>query len=103
MLKTIGSSSNPDEIVVLVKNANQWIEYHTGQLEIDYSDEKQSAEQFLESIDQISVEGTEILLGKIFNEIGFNQISDPLFKKLVIARLSFPVSKLKTTDYLSKY
>ena len=28
---------------------------------------------------------------------------DNLFKQLVLARLCFPVSKLKTTDYLSRY
>jgi transposase len=42
-------------------------------------------------------------LGKIFDEIGFNQIEDILFRQLVIARLCFPVSKLKTTDFLSRY
>lgn len=103
MLKTIGSSSDPDEIEKLVNDANQWIEEYTGQMQIDYCNEKQLAEQFLDNIEQIRVEGAELLLGKIFDEIGFNKISEPLFKKLVVARLSFPASKLKTTDYLSKY
>jgi transposase len=43
------------------------------------------------------------LLGKIFNEIGFDAIKDDLFHKLVIARLCYPASKLGTTDYLYKY
>lgn len=103
MLKTIGSSSDVDQIKNLVTKANQWIKDHTGQIEIDYTNEQQLAQLFLNSIEQIRVEGTESLLGKIFDDIGFNQVSDQLFKKLVIARLSFPVSKLKTTDYLSKY
>lgn len=103
MLKTIGSSSDADEIKELVARGNQWIQDRKGQMEIDYSNENHIAEQFLNSIDQIKVEGTERLLGRIFDDIGFNQVPDPLFKKLVIARLSFPVSKLKTTDYLSKY
>ncbi len=51
----------------------------------------------------MTVQGTELLLGKIFDEIGFNKIKDDLFRQLVIARLCYPVSKLKTTDYLSKY
>jgi transposase len=103
MLKTIGSSADPDEIEKLVNDANQWIEEYTGQMQIDYINERQLAEQFLDNIEQIRVEGAELLLGKIFDEIGFNKISEPLFKKLVVARLSFPASKLKTTDYLSKY
>lgn len=47
--------------------------------------------------------GPEIILGKLFNEIGFNCIKDELFRHLVIARLVYPVSKLKTIDYLQKY
>ena len=43
------------------------------------------------------------MLGKLFDEIGFNQITDELFRHLVITRLVYPVSKLKTTDYLFKY
>lgn len=43
------------------------------------------------------------MLGKLFDEIGFNAIEDELFRHLVITRLVYPVSKLKTTDYLFKY
>jgi hypothetical protein len=42
--------------------------------------------------------GPELLLGKLFDEIGFNKIKDELFRHLVIARLCYPVSKLKTTE-----
>src|ERR1019366_9065397 len=38
-----------------------------------------------------------------FDEIGFNNIKDELFRHLVLTRLCYPVSKLKTTDYLFKY
>jgi transposase len=103
MIKTIGSSSDADQIERLVKGGENWIKQKLGLLEIDFSNERQKVEQFLESIEQITVHGTELLLGKIFDEIGFNQISDVLFKQLVLARLCFPVSKLKTTDYLTKY
>ena len=47
--------------------------------------------------------GIDLVLGKIFNEIGFNQIQDPLFKDLVLYRLVYPKSKLKTTEYLYRY
>ena len=47
--------------------------------------------------------GPELLLGKLFDEIGFNKIPDELFRHLVITRLVYPVSKLKTVDYLFKY
>jgi hypothetical protein len=44
-----------------------------------------------------------LLLGRIFDQIGFNQIDSYLFKPLVLSRLESPSSKLKTTDYLAKY
>lgn len=103
MLKTIGSSSDPEVVDQLVLAGEQWIRDRIGQLEFDFTDERQIATQFLNSIEHVTVQGTELLLGKIFDEIGFNKIPDLLFKQLVIARLTFPVSKLKTTDYLSKY
>jgi transposase len=103
MIKTIGSSSDADQIERLVRGGENWIKQKLGLLEIDFSNERQKTEQFFESIEQITVHGTELLLGKIFDEIGFNQISDVLFRQLVLARLCFPVSKLKTTDYLTKY
>ncbi|MEO6683163.1 MAG: IS1634 family transposase, partial [Ginsengibacter sp.] len=52
---------------------------------------------------QVQLLGPEIVLGKLFDQIGFNLIEDELFRHLVIARLIYPVSKLKTIDYLQKY
>jgi transposase len=103
MLKTIGSSLDPDQIVSLVIEGENWIKHKQGSLEIDFTNERKIAEQVLDNIEQITVTGTELLLGRIFDQIGFNQIQDDLFRKLVIARLCFPASKLRTTDYISKY
>ena len=47
--------------------------------------------------------GPELLLGKLFDEIGFCGIKGKLFRPLVITRLVYPVSKLKTADYWFKY
>jgi transposase len=47
--------------------------------------------------------GPELILGKIFDQIGFNKITDQLFRHLVISRLVFPLSKLKTSEYLMRY
>ncbi len=51
----------------------------------------------------IQVVGPEIIFGKIYDKIGFNRIKEELCKHLVIARLSFPLSNLKTLDYLYRY
>lgn len=103
VLKTIGSSSDPDQVEQLVKDGEDWIKQQKGQFELDFTNERQIIEKFFDNIEQITVHGTDLLLGKIFDEIGFNRIPDTLFRKLVIARLCFPVSKLKTTDYLSRH
>lgn len=58
---------------------------------------------FFNGIRKLSLVGPELLLGKLFDEIGFNSIKDELFRHLVLTRLCYPVSKLKTTDYLFKY
>ena len=103
VIKTIGSSSEGPQITKLVQAGELWIKQQSGLLEFDFSNSRQRVDLFLNNIEQITVQGTEHLLGKIFDEIGFNRVSDSLFRQLVIARLCFPVSKLKTTDYLSKY
>ena len=103
MIKTIGSSKNLTEIENLVLKGKEWIKEKLGIIEIDFSNIKQSTEELLNNIEQINVSGTELLLGKLYDEIGFNKISDKYFKLLVISRLSFPASKLKTVDLLRKY
>ena len=103
MIKTIGSSSDESVVAKLIKEGNHWIKKQIGQIEIDFSNEKVLTENILNNIDQITIHGTSLLLGNIFDDIGFNSVPDELFKQLVIARLCFPGSKLKTTDILSKY
>jgi len=67
------------------------------------SQELDFIDTFLNSLDAMNLVGPELLLGHIFNDIGFNAIDEELFKHLVITRIVYPVSKLKTTDYLMKY
>ena len=47
--------------------------------------------------------GYDLLLGRIFDSIGFNKIKDDYFRKLVLARVAFPKSKLKTKEYRYRY
>lgn len=103
LIKTIGSSSDASEVAELVRQAEIWIKERQGQLDLDFSGGRLQAEQFLENITQIRVQGVELLLGGLFEQIGFGQIKDVLFKRLVLARLCYPASKLRTTDYFAKY
>ena len=103
LLKTIGSTANSLGIQQLVAEAEVWVKNHSGLIEIDFSQTDLLLEQLVGSIQQIKIVGIELLLGKLFGDIGFNAIKDELFKKLVLARLCYPVSKLKTVDYLCRY
>lgn len=103
--QTIGSASELSEIVLLKKKALLEIESVKGQvaLPFDKKAELEFAETFINHIDSLFLIGPELLLGKLFDEIGFNAIAEDLFRHLVITRLVYPVSKLKTVDYLFKY
>jgi transposase len=102
MVKTIGSSSNPIEIDMLYQQGLNYIQHYEGQQTFDFTsqDFKDAVKQ---SIQNISIEGIHLLLGKIYSEIGFDKVCDDLLKQLVLVRLSHPASKLKTTQYLHRY
>ena len=103
LLQTIGSSSDINEVERLFNEGREWIKNRSGAQELDFTDYNHHTSLVVKGIEHISVHGPELLLGKIFEDIGFGQIRDSLFRQLVLTRLCFPVSKLKTTDYLSKY
>lgn len=105
LYRTVGSSSDVREIERLYKEARKEIECITGQpkLPFDVDKEKELVDTFFHGIEDFKLLGPELVLGKLFDEIGFNKIPDELFRHLVITRLVYPVSKLKTVDYLFKY
>lgn len=103
LIKTIGSSSSPSVIQNLVEKGNEFIRKHTGIQEIDFENTNDLIHSILNNITSHKLVGIEFILGKIFDEIGFNKIEDELFKDLVLYRLVYPKSKLKTTEYLSRY
>ena len=103
VVKTIGSSSNSLILAGLVAQAETWIRERSGVAEFDFEQEEKLFDQFLSGINSIRIIGPSLLLGGIFDAIGFNAIPDELFRKLVLARLCYPASKLKTTEYLRRY
>lgn len=62
-------------------------------------------EHVMESLANASIRtvGPELVFGKLFDHIGFGKINHDLFRHLVISRLAFPLSKLKTVEYLYRY
>src|SRR5690606_33372735 len=103
VVHTVGSSTDPTQIASYVKVAKTWITNKQGSLEIDFSDTSQQIEKAFDSISAHKQVGYDLLLGNIFSEIGFDQVEDHLFKDLVIARIAFPKSKLKTREYLYRF
>ncbi len=69
--------------------AYQCISHRLGQPELDFHDEKQLYTSFIDGIQQVRVAGTELLLGRLFDQIGFDQITDDLFCYLVLSRVCF--------------
>lgn len=105
VVKTIGCATVLHEIEKLEDQARQEIDNLAGQPKLFVSHEDLVVERFLSSMSNSDIRtvGPEIVFGKIYDYIGFNQIKEDLFRHLVISRLAFPLSKLKTSEYIYRY
>src|ERR1035437_6955184 len=106
VVKTIGSSDNEQEIQKLVFLGKQEIERLSTQPRLFVSENDTVVEQVFEALGNASIRtiGPEIIFDKIYDSVGFNGIKkEELFRHLVIARLAFPLSKLKTIEYLYRF
>lgn len=103
VIKSFGSALSQDEVKSLSNQAKLWVKSQAGLVELDFNDEISLVHQLLDSISSHKLIGLELVLGKIFDDIGFNRIGDELFRDLVLYRLVYPKSKLKTTEYLHRY
>lgn len=61
---------------------------HKGKQELDFNNSTQAIEGILNNITSHKLIGMDLVLGKIFDEIGFSQIEDKLFKDLIPIGLS---------------
>ena len=103
--KTIGCATTQQDIQKLVLLGKQEIDRILAQPMLFSSESDLAVEQALSTISNTDIRtvGPEIVFGKIYDSIGFDQINEELFRHLVIARLAFPLSKLKTAEYLYRY
>ena len=104
LLETVGSSANAEEVERFYRQAKERTAELGQQSSFNFDIEKERAlsDMFFSGLNEIHLMGPELLLGKLFDEIGFKAIKGKLFRSLVITRLVYPVSKLKTTDYWFK-
>jgi len=105
VVKTIGSAKDPKQIKRLEIEAGNFIAGNQQRLFSFKNKEEVAVEDFLQSLSnsQIHTIGPELIFGTLFDRIGFNSIQEELFRHITIARLAYPVSKLKTVDYLYRY
>ena len=105
ILKIIGSAATQQEIDKLINQAKQEIEKLKAQPKLFVSESDAAIEQAFSALSNASIRtlGPEIIFGRIYDHVGFGAINESLFRHLVIARLAFPLSKLKTIDYLYRY
>ncbi len=106
-VKRFGVAKSEAEADELFQKAQLWLRTHNGQQELDFDNrrgkETEETERFLNNIDNVLINGTQLLLDQVYDSIGFNRIPDGILRHLVIARVSQPKSKLATVDYLKSY
>jgi len=108
VVRTIGTSANINEIERFYLQGQQIIHSTPKGQQLlfrDRSKEDLVVENFVENLKNSSIHtvGPELIFGTLFDRIGFNAINDEIFRHITIARLAYPVSKLKTVDYLRRY
>ena len=73
---------------------------------LEYAKAKESrevVERLLDNVEQVLINGTQLILNSVFKTIGFDKINDDVLKHIVVSRISQPQSKAATVDYLKSY
>ena len=86
ILKVFGCGKSDQEVRELMQKAYELLPYFNKQSQIDfpYSDDVVFLKQLREGVKKIFVVGPELILGKIFDEIGYHAIPQSLFRHLII-------------------
>jgi hypothetical protein len=107
-LKTIGVSSEPQEIEDLCYQGKKWILHQKSERDMFLEharkvEEKEVVENLLNKVENILLNGMQMILNPLFDHIGFNAIQDDILRHLVVSRICHPQSKVATVDYLKAY
>lgn len=106
VIKTVGIAKTKREEELLLLLAKTELERLSGLQSLFVEHDDLVVENFVNSIanEHLQIIGTELILGKIYNKIGFpSDGSCDYFKNLVLSRLVYPGSKLKTVDYFRRH
>lgn len=105
LLQSFGAERHENSIQRLEMKARAWMSERRGpQLPFTF-ERDEIVESFVGALtnSQLQVVGPEQVYGSLYNHIGYDKLSNDLFRHLVVCRLFNPGSKLKTVDYLERY
>jgi len=107
-LITIGIAKDITEIESLYQQGKKWITHHTGEQDVfevhdKAIEEQRVTEYLLSNVENILLNGVQLILNEVFKLTGFDAIEDDIFRQLVITRLSQPMSKSATVEYLKSH
>jgi hypothetical protein len=105
VVRIVGSSSDTTEVGNLYHKGKKWLFAQTGNRDMFSEhnraiEERPVTEKFLCNIENILLNGTQLILNPVFELTGFDRIEDKILKHLVVSCLCYPRSKVATVDYL---
>ncbi len=106
VIKTVGCAKTKREEELLSLLANTELERLTGMQSLFIEHDDIVVENFVDSIanNHLQVVGSELILGKIYQKFNFPYDGCcNYFRNLVLCRLVYPGSKLKTVDYFRRH
>ncbi len=102
VIRTIGCAKTKREEDLMLLLANTELERLEGNQSLFVERDDLIVDNFVNSIanDHLQIIGSELILGKIYDKIGYPSSGCPdYFRSLVLCRLVYPGSKLKTVEY----
>jgi Transposase DDE domain len=106
VIKTIGCARTKREEELILLMAKTELERLLGNQSLFVEHDDLVVESFVNEIanDHLQVVGSELILGKIYDKIGFPKDGCPdYFRNLVLCRLVYPGSKYKTVEYFRRH
>lgn len=105
-IKSFGSATDLSMIEELERAASDWISKYEGQQTFDFSETDMALQEVRKTISRIErtlQNSPQVILNRIYDSIGFNEIDDNILRNLVIARICQPMSKAATVEYLKAH
>jgi transposase len=106
VLKTVGCARNQREEELLLLLAKFHMERMQGMESLFIEHDDAVVDNFVDSIrnDNLQIVGSELILGRIYQQIGYpDDGGNNFFRNLILCRLVYPGSKLKTVEYFKRH